>query len=67
LPNFVGRCSYFQAHFNALTPKCLIRQKNNSLEFQMDVGDETLAIFQLLGLHQWFLFFNSFNFVMLIK
>jgi hypothetical protein len=54
LPNFVGRCSYLQAHFNALTPKCFIRQKKKSLEFQMDVGDENLAIFQFLGLHQWF-------------
>jgi hypothetical protein len=28
----------------------------------MDVGDENLAIFQFLGLHQLFLFSNSFNF-----
>jgi hypothetical protein len=32
-------------------------KKQIFLEFQMDVGDENLAIFQFLGLHQWVLVF----------
>jgi hypothetical protein len=30
------------------------KKKNNSLEFQMDVGDENLALFEFLALHQCF-------------